>query len=145
VAAGAVHVATGYAVGSHAGTVVGGFVAGFVSHAVFDAVPHHDYKTPRSAAIDLAAGGVIAAAMIWRTWRSKRRLAPALAGAFGAAVPDFENVAWFLGYIGRDQRKYPSHGGPIVQYHASYAATGAYYAIAVVAAWLVMAKAPSKA
>jgi hypothetical protein len=139
-AAGAIHVATGYAVGSHADTVLGGFLAGFVSHAVFDAVPHHDYKQPRSALVDLAAGAVISVAMIARTRKAGRRLAPALAGAFGAAAPDFENVAWFMGYLDKDERKYPSHGGPIVQYHASYGATAAYYALALAASWLVMRK-----
>jgi hypothetical protein len=142
VAAGAVHLATGFAVGSHARTVPGGFVAGFVSHAVFDVIPHHDYHKAPAALADLAGGLAVLALMI-RRHRRAGRLGPSLAGAVGAAVPDVENAMWWLGVIPGEARRYPTHGGPLRQRDASYRFTALYYALAVAVAWMAISRRPS--
>lgn len=140
-AAGAIHLATGFAAGSHARSVPGGFLAGFASHAVFDAIPHHDYQTVESFGVDLSAGALLLGLMSWRR-RRNGPIGPALAGAVGAAVPDVENVLWFLGLIPKEARVYPSHGGPIHQRDASFRRTAVYYALAVAGAWLLTSRRP---
>ncbi|MBI4259659.1 MAG: hypothetical protein HY658_03740 [Actinobacteria bacterium] len=143
-AAGAVHVATGFAIGTHLRSLPGAFLAGFASHAVFDSIPHHDYRTPSLVLVDLAAGAAALAAMAARHRRRGGRLGPPLAAAAGAGLPDVENVLWWLGYVRKEARLYPTHGGPVHQLGASFRFTGIYYALAALGSWLAMSRRPRR-
>jgi hypothetical protein len=67
-----------------------------------DAVPHYDIEDFRvDAGLTAAALLTLLGLGYWNT--------PIFWGAFGAVVPDLENLLWRLGVISESQRVFPSH------------------------------------
>lgn len=79
------HVLTGAAAASLTGQPVTAFAAGLASHAVLDAVPHHDYTRAFWGWVDFFAGLVIV--LLLYRWQADGLI---LWGALGAGLPDLE-------------------------------------------------------
>jgi hypothetical protein len=99
------HVAVGALVGAGVNGYLAAFVLGLASHIPLDAIPHFDFRDFRADAAVSVGLVVVAAAM--------GGITPALVGALGAVLPDFENLLWKLEIIGEKRKIFPTHSGLI--------------------------------
>lgn len=104
------HGLVGAALGAAAGSPAGAVAAGLLSHAVLDAVPHHDVPGPRWALVDIAAGALL-------LWLLRRHLGPAAWwGALAATVPDLEVVLRYYRVLKPGPWGFPSHHLPFLHH-----------------------------
>jgi hypothetical protein len=94
------HVATGAAVGALSGARSRALVLGLASHAVGDAIPHHDIESRR---FEIASGAALLALLAW----SRGPFDPAVIGGAAASAPDLEHVVPLPRPGGR--QLFPSH------------------------------------
>ncbi|NLK07196.1 MAG: hypothetical protein GX316_00685 [Firmicutes bacterium] len=122
---GITHVSVGALLGALWQNPFGAAVGGLVSHGILDAVPHHDYKTPVPALIDI---GLSTAALYFLWQKGNTDPKPGsysmFAGGLLAALPDVEII---MGYILDKMKKgwrwpriYPSHTGLIRHGHMDF-------------------------
>lgn len=118
------HFTTHAAVGAGLGTLIGGaavpavgvpaaaalaFGAAVVSHAALDAVPHKDTASIGGALADVAAGTFLA---LWAMGGFSAGMSvPAFFGFLGGVIPDLEVALVYLGLMGKDRLRFPSHTG----------------------------------
>jgi hypothetical protein len=98
---GAVHAAVGAAIGTFCRKKSTAFAAGFVSHAVCDAVPHHDF--PPKVEVPLMAAAVLLIGKL------KGFDSPEFWGALGAISPDSEHGLAATGLTSFDRELFPTH------------------------------------
>lgn len=98
---GAVHAAIGAAVGTLFRHKSSAFTAGLVSHAVADALPHHDF--PPQVEVPLMAGTMLLIGKL-RGFDS-----PEFWGALGAIIPDAEHGLAAIGIGSVDKELFPTH------------------------------------
>lgn len=98
---GAVHASIGAAIGTFCGRKSTAFVAGLVSHAIADALPHHDY--PPKVEVPLMAGTVLLIGAL------KGFNSPKFWGALGAISPDTEHGLAAAGLMRFDKEVFPTH------------------------------------
>lgn len=96
------HMAVGAAVGSVVDSRTAAFALGLLSHVPLDILPHYEFEKLWVEAV--VATGVVAVL----TWAGLLG-APIFWGIVGAAVPDFENFLWRLGYIPGERKIFPGH------------------------------------
>lgn len=108
------HTVAGAAAGLLAGDPVTGFVLGLGTHAVLDALPHHDYSDTATGALDTLAALII----FWVIAALGGRYG-VLLGAIGGAAPDLEVVRAHFNprpYLSPNPSRrliFPSHSGLI--------------------------------
>lgn len=102
---GATHAAFGAYLGTLTPNPALAFVLGLSSHAVLDAIPHHDYRTTGWGAVDAA----VAVAILVLVGGRGTGISP-LAGSIGGLLPDLEVVLLHLG-LTRRKPVFPSHSG----------------------------------
>lgn len=116
------HMITGALVGTVAGSPLLASLAGFISHAVFDAVPHHDYRKKRYVALDLLVGTATLYILHLLAYsQTPITRSPIILGSLAAALPDIEIVISYL--LGKKRKwppLYPSHSGLTPHGHLSY-------------------------
>ncbi len=98
---GAVHAGIGAALGVLFKKKTAAFAAGVVSHAVADALPHHDY--PPKVEVPLMAGAMLLIGKL-RGFDS-----PEFWGALGAIAPDTEHGLAAMGIGSFDHEIFPTH------------------------------------
>lgn len=85
------------------GSPAAAVAAGLLSHAILDAVPHHDAAGPRDALVDVALGLV-------GLFLLRRHMGPlAWWGALAATLPDVEVVLRYYGVLHPSPWGFPSH------------------------------------
>jgi hypothetical protein len=136
VASGGVHAIAGFALGSRVRSVPVALAIGVASHALLDAMPHHDYRTFAAHAADGAASLACIAALARRTPSASRRAA--VAGAIGAIVPDVETILLVLGVVGKEAMVFPSHTGLIPHGRTGSLGTCVAYGAVAGASWLLV-------
>lgn len=98
---GAVHASIGAAIGTFCKNKSTAFVAGLVSHAVADALPHHDF--PPKVEVPLMAGTVLLIGKL------KGFDSPEFWGALGAIAPDTEHGLAAIGIGDFENEFFPTH------------------------------------
>ncbi|HHV63175.1 MAG TPA: hypothetical protein GXX51_11135 [Firmicutes bacterium] len=110
------HTVAGAAAGLLAGDPVTGFILGLGTHAVLDALPHHDYSNTATGVLDTLVAAVIVGTIAALGVGGRYGI---LSGAVGGAVPDLEVVRAHLNpraYLPPNPSRrliFPSHSGLI--------------------------------
>lgn len=132
-----VHLVTGFAQAGRTSSAQVALVRGAASHALFDALPHYDYRRIKSHLLDTAAGLVLVALLCRRRRRAGFPLRPALWGAVGALLPDVDSFLNLLGVTSKENKLFPFHRAPFPHGKAGPILDSLLKAVILLAAWRV--------
>ncbi len=115
------HIITGANLGGALDNPALAGLLGYASHALLDAIPHHDPDREIGYVIDSMLGGLI---LLYLRKKDKYKQSPnlssVLSGAFFSSMPDLELVVKIFGDVKAERFFFPTHNGEVQHRRISF-------------------------